>query len=95
MRFRERLGLLSFAGLGSRFSRLLRSALQSIASLTKAGRLMVMARLIEALRVKRVMRLVAARRMLRLVRTMAAVNVFSEMLRAEMVANCGADERRG
>ena len=56
---------------------------------------MVMARLIEALRVKRVMRLVAARRMLRLVRTMAAVNVLIEMLRAEMVANCGADERCG
>ena len=56
---------------------------------------MVMARLIEALRVKRVMRLVAARRMLRLVRTMAAVNVLIEMLRAEMVANCGADERHG
>jgi hypothetical protein len=51
--------------------------------------------LIEALRVNRLMRLVAARRILRLVRTMAAVTVFIEMLRAEMVANCGAEERRG
>ncbi len=56
---------------------------------------MAMARLIEALRVNRLMRLATARRMLRLVRTMATVNVLIEMLRAEIVANCGAEERRG
>jgi hypothetical protein len=58
------------------------------------GRLMVMASLIEALRVKRLMRLVAARWMVRLVLSMAAVNVFIEMLRAEMVANWGTARLR-